>query len=202
MKVLVLGAGVIGVTTAHYLAADGHEVAVIDRQIGPALETSFGNAGNVCPSYATPVGGPGNALRRRSSGSCRTTPRSRVDWHADAAFARWCLAWLAQLLGAPLRAQQDAHAAPVALQPGAACGNCATPPASSTTRRRAASCSFSAPSAELQAVVSHTRILERNGIPHKVLAPKGCVEVEPALAHAQVPFAGGLHLPADETGDC
>jgi D-amino-acid dehydrogenase len=54
VKVLVLGAGIIGVTTAHYLALDGHEVAVIDRQIGPALETSFGNAGNLCPSYATP----------------------------------------------------------------------------------------------------------------------------------------------------
>jgi len=58
MKVLVLGAGIIGVTTAQYLAADGHEVAVIDRQIGPALETSVGNAGNVCPSHATPRAAP------------------------------------------------------------------------------------------------------------------------------------------------
>jgi len=55
---------------------------------------------------------------------------------------------------------------------------------------------------ELAAVVDHTRILEAAGIPHKVLDPKGCVEVEPGLAHARVPFAGGLHLPTDETGDC
>ena len=45
MKVTVLGAGVIGMSTAWYLAQDGHEVTVVDRQSGPGLETSFGNAG-------------------------------------------------------------------------------------------------------------------------------------------------------------
>jgi D-amino-acid dehydrogenase len=55
---------------------------------------------------------------------------------------------------------------------------------------------------ELAAVAGHARILEAAGIPHRILPPRGCVEVEPALAHAKVAFAGGLHLPADETGDC
>ena len=45
MKVLILGAGVIGVTSAYYLAKAGHEVTVVDRQPGPGLETSFANAG-------------------------------------------------------------------------------------------------------------------------------------------------------------
>ena len=49
MKVLVLGAGVIGVTTSYYLAKAGFEVTVIDRQPGAGLETSFGNAGEVSP---------------------------------------------------------------------------------------------------------------------------------------------------------
>ncbi len=49
MKVLVLGSGVIGVTTAYFLREAGHEVTVIDRQDGPALETSFANAGEVSP---------------------------------------------------------------------------------------------------------------------------------------------------------
>ena len=49
MKVLVLGSGVIGVTTAYFLREAGHEVTVIDRQGGPALETSFANAGEVSP---------------------------------------------------------------------------------------------------------------------------------------------------------
>ena len=58
MKVLILGAGVIGTTSAYYLAKAGHEVTVIDRQQGPALETSFGNAGELSYGYASPWAGP------------------------------------------------------------------------------------------------------------------------------------------------
>ena len=49
MKVIILGSGVIGVTTAYYLARSGHEVTVVDRQAEPAQETSFANAGEVSP---------------------------------------------------------------------------------------------------------------------------------------------------------
>lgn len=59
MKVLVLGAGVIGVTAAYELAGAGHEVVVVDRQAAPALETSFANAGEVSPGYSAPWAGPG-----------------------------------------------------------------------------------------------------------------------------------------------
>jgi hypothetical protein len=59
MKVLVMGAGVIGVTTSYYLAKAGLEVTVIDRQPGPGRETSFANAGEVSPGYASPWAGPG-----------------------------------------------------------------------------------------------------------------------------------------------
>src|SRR3974390_102948 len=59
MKVLVLGAGVIGTTTAYYLAKEGCEVTVVDRQAGAGLETSFANAGEVSPGYASPWAGPG-----------------------------------------------------------------------------------------------------------------------------------------------
>jgi glycine/D-amino acid oxidase-like deaminating enzyme len=59
MKVAVLGAGVIGVTSAYYLAKAGHEAAVIDRQPGPALETSFANAGEVSFGYCSPWAVPG-----------------------------------------------------------------------------------------------------------------------------------------------
>ena len=59
MKVLVLGGGVIGVTTAYYLAKSGHEVTVVDRQPKAAQETSFANAGEVSPGYSSPWAGPG-----------------------------------------------------------------------------------------------------------------------------------------------
>lgn len=63
MKVIVLGSGVIGVTSAWYLAKAGHEVVVIDRQPGAALETSFANAGEISPGYASPWAGPGMPLK-------------------------------------------------------------------------------------------------------------------------------------------
>ena len=63
MKVLVLGGGVIGVSTAYYLARAGHQVELVDRQPGPALETSFANAGEVSPGYSAPWAGPGVPIK-------------------------------------------------------------------------------------------------------------------------------------------
>jgi D-amino-acid dehydrogenase len=63
MKVAVLGAGVIGVTTAFQLAKSGHEVTVVDRQPGPALETSYANAGEISFGYCSPWAAPGIPLR-------------------------------------------------------------------------------------------------------------------------------------------
>ena len=63
MRVLVLGSGVIGVTTAYYLAKAGAEVTVVDRQGEPAAETSFANAGQVSPGYSTPWAAPGIPLK-------------------------------------------------------------------------------------------------------------------------------------------
>src|SRR5689334_12907105 len=59
MKVLVLGAGIIGVTSCYQLAKLGHEVTVFDRRDGPALETSFANAGEVSFGYCSPWAAPG-----------------------------------------------------------------------------------------------------------------------------------------------
>ena len=64
MRVVVLGAGVIGVTSAWYLAQAGHVVTVIDRQPGPALETSFANAGEISPGYGSPWAAPGIPMSR------------------------------------------------------------------------------------------------------------------------------------------
>ena len=63
MKIAVLGSGVVGITTAYYLARAGAEVVVIDRQPAAALETSFANAGQVSPGYSTPWAAPGIPLK-------------------------------------------------------------------------------------------------------------------------------------------
>ena len=54
MRIAVVGAGIIGVTTAYELAADGHEVTVFERHGSIAAETSFANAGIIAPDYVTP----------------------------------------------------------------------------------------------------------------------------------------------------
>ena len=59
MKIAIVGAGIIGVTTAYELAADGHEVTVFERRGAAAEETSFANAGLVAPGYVTPWAAPG-----------------------------------------------------------------------------------------------------------------------------------------------
>ena len=63
MRVVVLGSGVIGVTSAWYLAEAGHEVVVLDRQSGPAMETSYANAGEVSPGYSSPWAAPGLPIK-------------------------------------------------------------------------------------------------------------------------------------------
>ena len=80
MKIVVLGSGVVGVTSAYYLARHGHEVTVIDRQAQPALETSFANAGQISPGYSSPWAAPGIPakavkwlLQQHSPGVTRST---------------------------------------------------------------------------------------------------------------------------------
>ena len=63
MHILILGIGLIGTTTAYYLARAGHQVTVVDRQPGPALETSYANAGEVSPGYSAPWAGPGVPMK-------------------------------------------------------------------------------------------------------------------------------------------
>ena len=94
MKVLVLGAGVAGVAAAYYLWRDGHEVVVADRQPAAARETSFGNAGGLCPSFAGPWAAPGMigkvlkmSLQRNSAIRFSLSPEPRK------------LAWLARWMG-------------------------------------------------------------------------------------------------------
>lgn len=115
MKVAVLGTGVIGVTSAYYLMRAGYNVTVLERQSGPSLETSFANAGEVSPAYASPWAAPGMPTKALKWLFMRHAPliiRPRIDLD----MARWVFAMLRNCTGS-LCAQRGPHGAAGGIQP-------------------------------------------------------------------------------------
>src|SRR5947208_414399 len=92
MRVAVIGAGIVGVTTAYELAVDGHEVTVYERRGSVAAETSFANAGVIAPGYVTPWAAPGMPGKVLRSLWQRHAP---VHLHArlDAQMIAWMWKW-------------------------------------------------------------------------------------------------------------
>ena len=106
MRVLVLGSGVIGTSVAYYLARSDHEVTVVDRQPGAALETSYANAGEVSPGYSAPWAGPGVPLKAIKWLLMRHRPLV-IQPVLDPAMWRWCLQMLANCNEAAYRVNKS-----------------------------------------------------------------------------------------------
>ena len=200
MKVLVLGAGVIGTTTAYYLARAGHEVAVLDRQPGPGLETSYGNAGEISPGYASPWAGPGIPLKAIKWLLMRDGPlllRPRLDprmWIWGLQLLANCThAAYALNKGRMVRVAEYSRDEMIALR--------AETGIAYDDRQQGTLQLFRAQK-QLDHSAEDIAVLERYGVPYEVLDRRGCVAAEPALAAATADFVGGLRLPNDETGDC
>lgn len=200
MKVLVLGAGVIGVTTSYYLAKAGHEVTVLDRQPGPALETSFGNAGEVSPGYASPWAGPG-------------VPKKALGWimdkygplvvrpQADPAQWRWMLQMLRNCTNARY-ALNKSRMVGIAEYSRDQLRALRADTGISYDDRSQGTLQLFRKQAQLDATGGDIDVLKQYGVPYEVLDRAGCVRYEPGLAGVQHLFVGGLRLPDDETGDC
>src|SRR5437773_11738327 len=107
MRVIVLGGGVIGVSTAYYLARAGHEAVVVDRQADAGLETSFANAGEISPGYSAPWAAPGLPLKALKWLFMKHRPlviRPRLD----PAMAGWVLSLLRNCTAARYEANKRA----------------------------------------------------------------------------------------------
>ncbi|MCO5071417.1 MAG: D-amino acid dehydrogenase [Rhizobiaceae bacterium] len=200
MKVLVLGSGVIGVTSAHYLAEAGHEVTVIDRQPGPALETSFANAGEVSPGYSAPWAGPG-------------VPVKAIKWllmqHGPLvvrpALDPYMWSWLVKMLRnctANRYAVNKARMVPIAEYARDCLRDLRASTAISYDERSQGTLQLFRTEKQLNGTDGDVEVLKQFGVPYEVLDPAGCIAVEPALAKVKGKFVGGLRLPGDETGDC
>jgi len=106
LKVAVIGAGIVGVTTAYELAADGPEVTVFERHGSVAEETSFANAGVVAPGYVTPWAAPGMQSKVLRHLVSRHAP-VRISWPLSAAEMRWILQWRRACEPATFRANRE-----------------------------------------------------------------------------------------------
>ena len=200
MKVLVLGGGVIGTAAAYELAGDGHQVTLIERQAGPALETSFANAGEVSPGYSAPWAGPGVPLKAVKWLLMRHRPlviRPHFDWH----LVSWVLAMLRNCTSARYEINKSRM-----VRLAEYSRDCMVALRASTgihyDERMQGTLQLFRTQKQLDSSASDTAILDRYGVPYQVLDRAGCIEHEPALARVRDKFVGGLRLPGDETGDC
>lgn len=200
MRVVVLGAGVIGVTTAWYLAKAGHEVTVVDRQDGPALETSFANAGEISPGYASPWAAPGIPMKAAKWLFMRHAP---LIISPKPEMAK--LKWVGQML---MNCTADAYAVNKSRMVRLAeySRDCLVDLRAETgvayDERSQGTLQLFRTMKQLDAAEKDIKVLKADGVPFEVLTPEECVAAEPGLALSIDKITGGLRLPGDETGDC
>ncbi|MBJ9965528.1 D-amino acid dehydrogenase [Burkholderia seminalis] len=200
MRVVILGSGVVGVASAYYLARAGHEVTVIDREAGPALETSFANAGQISPGYAAPWAAPG-------------VPLKAVKWmfekHAPLAIrldgTRFQLQWMYQMLrnctaeryavnkGRMVRLAEYSRDCLQALRADTGI---------EYEGRTGGTLQLFRTQQQLDGAAKDIAVLREANVPFELLSPAELKNAEPALAAVSHKLTGGLRLPGDETGDC
>ena len=200
MKVMVLGSGVIGVAVAYYLARAGHEVEVIERQSGPALETSFGNAGEISPGYAAPWAGPGVPLKAIKWMLMAHSPL--VIWPMlDPALWRFCVAMLANCTSRAY-ALNKSRMVPIAEYSRDCLKALRAETGIRYDERALGTLQLFRTHKQLDGIAKDVAILKQYQVPFEVLDRAGFCRVEPALKLTQDKFVGALRLPGDETGDC
>jgi D-amino-acid dehydrogenase len=200
MRVLVLGSGVIGVTSAWYLAKAGHEVTVVDREAGPALGTSFANAGQISPGYASPWAAPG-------------VPLKAIKWmfqeHAPLSIrpdgTLFQLQWMWQML---LNCSAERYAVNKERMVRLAeySRDCIRALRAETgiayEGRQQGTLQVFRTDEQLQGAAKDIAVLEEASVPYQLLSREELAASEPALAAVSHKLSGGLRLPNDETGDC
>ncbi|AYC34827.1 D-amino acid dehydrogenase [Pseudomonas cavernae] len=200
MRVMVLGSGVIGTASAYYLARAGFEVVVVDRQAAPAMETSFGNAGQVSPGYASPWAAPGIPLKAMKWLLQRHAPLA-IKATADLDQYLWMTQMLRNCTAARYAVNKERM-----VRLSEYSRDCLDELRAETgiayEGRSLGTTQLFRTQAQLDAAGKDIAVLERSGVPYEVLDRAGIARVEPALANVAHKLAGALRLPNDQTGDC
>lgn len=195
MKTAVLGAGVIGVTTAYFLARAGHEVTVVESRSGPGLETSFANAGEISPGYASPWAAPG-------------VPAKIPGWllmrHAplilSRPFERETAAWLLSTLRncTPARyALNKSRMVRLANYSRDVLRQLRADTGIRYDNKALGTLQLFRTQKQMDAAAQDIAVLEQYEVPFELLDRKGCELAEPGLVRSRATVVGGLRLPED-----
>ena len=199
MRVLVLGGGVVGVTSAWYLARDGHQVTVVDRQPAAALETSFANGGQISASYAEPWANPGAPLKILKWLAHDDAPllfRPRLDWRQWS----WGLQFLIECL--PSRTRHNTiQCLNLALYSRDCLKALRTETGIAYDHLERGILQFYTEPDEFDRGVEAAGLMREYGCDRDVKSPDECVAIEPALAQCRDQLAGGIFTATDESGD-
>ena len=199
MKVIVMGAGVIGVATAWYLSEAGHEVTVLERNAGAARETSFGNGGQISVSHAEPWANPSAPFKLLKWLGREDAPllfRLRADP------AQW--AWGVKFLAQCGKKQSTRNMVQLL--------NLGTYSRSSLQQLRAATdvrydhltkgiLHYYTSAKEFESALEPARIMRELGCERQVIDADEVVRIEPAMKAIRPQLAGATYTSADESGD-
>ena len=194
MKIIVLGAGVVGVASAWYLAAAGHEVTVIERRDAAALETSFANGGQICAGHAEPWAKPAVVPKILSWLGREDAPllfRPRASW------AQW--AWGLRFLYECLPGHFERHSRTLAGLAGYSLECLRALRAELGLRYdhlERGILQFATNQRDFDAMARHAEATQQ-----EIKSASECLAIEPALRHSNDPVVGGVYNPNDESGD-
>ena len=200
MRVIVLGGGVIGVTTAWELLKDGHEVTLIERAPEAAAGTSFGNAGMIAPGHAFAWASP-RVPKILLRSLWRDDLAFRMGLSADPAFWRWCARFLGECTAARARTNTARKHRLCTYAQGVLREIVAETGLAFDYAERGLLYLHRTPET-LERGLRNLRFLGELGQEQRVLSAAEIAALDPALAAAQHRIAGGLHAPTDAVGDC
>lgn len=199
MKVIVMGAGILGISTAWYLLDEGHEVTVVDRQSDAALETSFANGAQISVSFCEPWANAGAPLKVAKWLLRDDSPllfRPRLDPYQW----RWGLSFLGQCNDSAFE-RNVAQLVALGRYSHASLKELVASTGIEYHRLELGILHFFCDQKELDAGAAAAALMRRHGVDRRVLSRTDVLKVEPALAGFAAHITGGTYTPSDESGD-
>ncbi len=200
MRIVVLGGGIVGVTTAYDLASDGHEVVLVDRQAAVGRETSYANAGLIAPAHVYAWASPRAPMILLQS-LWRSDSALKFRLKADPRMWAWSLRFLANCTAARNRAN-TLRKLSLCLYSQARLGELAREGGVEYDAIRAGLLYLYRDPAHFETGTANMRLLQEHGLELQAIEPGRIAALEPTLAPVQGKFAGAIYAPKDESGDC